>query len=299
MQKVQLILFPYKHQSWQRKVASMNEQEIVLQTPTEDINAPDLYIPLMAFITYTLLRAYASGISDSFHPEIIGMTASSSMVWLIIEIIAIKISLYVINASRYPALLEIVAMSMYKYVGFIVSINIGLLFGHTAFYIALFVFAVSQCVHFVKSMDESLHIDNSQMPNGMGAIGVGSMGSLGGGYGIDGPKTETFGTSRRRTMMLIFGLMQIVLAFIIAKGCLPTNAAAAAAASTSSGGWLGWIFGSSTPSTASTGAVASTQTTSSAASTAAAASASSAAAAGVADSVLAKPSLQPVTDALA
>lgn len=39
--------------------------------PINDENAPDLYIPLMAFITYTLLTGYVKGTKDSFTPEVL------------------------------------------------------------------------------------------------------------------------------------------------------------------------------------------------------------------------------------
>lgn len=41
------------------------------QLPMIDENAPDLYIPLMAFITYVLVTGYAKGTSSSFTPEVL------------------------------------------------------------------------------------------------------------------------------------------------------------------------------------------------------------------------------------
>lgn len=41
------------------------------QTPMLDENAPDLYIPLMAFITYILVTGYAKGTKNSFTPEVL------------------------------------------------------------------------------------------------------------------------------------------------------------------------------------------------------------------------------------
>ena len=35
-----------------------------------DLNAPDLYIPLMAFITFVLLSGYVLGVSGEFTPEV-------------------------------------------------------------------------------------------------------------------------------------------------------------------------------------------------------------------------------------
>lgn len=33
--------------------------------PTHDLNAPDLYIPSMAFVTYILLSGYVYGLQDT------------------------------------------------------------------------------------------------------------------------------------------------------------------------------------------------------------------------------------------
>jgi len=37
--------------------------------PINDENAPDLYIPLMGFITYTLVTSYVKGTKNKFTPE--------------------------------------------------------------------------------------------------------------------------------------------------------------------------------------------------------------------------------------
>ena len=58
--------------------------------PREDINAPDLYIPVMAFVTYILLSAFLSGIQGHFSPEDFSVTASYAFAVVLFEIIAIK-----------------------------------------------------------------------------------------------------------------------------------------------------------------------------------------------------------------
>eukprot|EP00916_Digyalum_oweni_P027224 GHVL01044632.1.p1 GENE.GHVL01044632.1~~GHVL01044632.1.p1 ORF type:complete len:234 (+),score=44.56 GHVL01044632.1:26-727(+) len=51
---------------------------------------PDLYIPLMAFITYILLFGLTRGTVDNFHPEILGSTASCGGVVMILELLVAK-----------------------------------------------------------------------------------------------------------------------------------------------------------------------------------------------------------------
>lgn len=66
--------------------------------PSHDVNAPDLYIPLMAFVTYVILFAnyyllskvlfvaFFMGTQFSFTPDVLGMTASSGFLVLGIEV---------------------------------------------------------------------------------------------------------------------------------------------------------------------------------------------------------------------
>ncbi|TRZ02041.1 hypothetical protein DNTS_024196 [Danionella cerebrum] len=57
MKKLLLLMFPYTHQDWEVRY----HRDTPL-TPRHDVNAPDLYIPTMAFITYVLLAGMALGI---------------------------------------------------------------------------------------------------------------------------------------------------------------------------------------------------------------------------------------------
>jgi hypothetical protein len=44
--------------------------------PRDDVNAPDLYVPLMAFVTYILAVAFIMGANGQFSPELLGNLAS-------------------------------------------------------------------------------------------------------------------------------------------------------------------------------------------------------------------------------
>ena len=52
--KLKLIFFPFRHQQWERSGHADGRP----RAPKEDVNAPDLYIPAMAFATYVLLFGY-------------------------------------------------------------------------------------------------------------------------------------------------------------------------------------------------------------------------------------------------
>uniref|UniRef100_A0A3Q2ZL77 Protein YIF1 n=1 Tax=Kryptolebias marmoratus TaxID=37003 RepID=A0A3Q2ZL77_KRYMA len=57
LKKLMILMFPYTHQDWEVRYHRDSPM-----TPRQDVNAPDLYIPTMAFITYILLAGMALGI---------------------------------------------------------------------------------------------------------------------------------------------------------------------------------------------------------------------------------------------
>jgi hypothetical protein len=43
--------------------------------PSHDENAPDLYLPLMSFITYVVLTSYVKGTNGKFTPEVLSQVS--------------------------------------------------------------------------------------------------------------------------------------------------------------------------------------------------------------------------------
>ena len=56
----------------------------------ERIEYPDLYLPLMSFITYVLLIAFNYGQSANFSPEIFGRTSTKDFAILALYTIVLK-----------------------------------------------------------------------------------------------------------------------------------------------------------------------------------------------------------------
>jgi hypothetical protein len=67
---LQLLLFPFRHSKWSREQAPGAMDEARFGAPVVDINSPDLYIPLMASVTYVLAMGLLNGIGMKFHPEV-------------------------------------------------------------------------------------------------------------------------------------------------------------------------------------------------------------------------------------
>ena len=86
--KLRLIFFPFRHRNWTRLMVSQGETTSAAarkrrplmflpagdgdayRAPRDDINAPDLYIPTMGFVTWVLLSAILLGTRFDFTPEV-------------------------------------------------------------------------------------------------------------------------------------------------------------------------------------------------------------------------------------
>ena len=93
----QRLLFPFALRKWTRltlveavsqsrmgeaaAAAAAAAGPLALAPPVLDENAPDLYIPLMAFITFVLITGLVKGMLNAFHPDVL-VAACSSMLAL-------------------------------------------------------------------------------------------------------------------------------------------------------------------------------------------------------------------------
>nr|XP_006642838.1 PREDICTED: protein YIF1A-like [Lepisosteus oculatus] len=135
-------------------------------TPRHDVNAPDLYIPTMAFITYILLAGMALGIQQRFSPEVLGLCASTALVWIIIEVLALLLSLYLVTVHSDLTTFDLLAYCGYKYVGMILTVLCGLLFGSDGYYVALAWSSCALMYFIVRSL--RMKILSSVSADGMG-----------------------------------------------------------------------------------------------------------------------------------
>ncbi|XP_059941506.1 protein YIF1B isoform X1 [Mesoplodon densirostris] len=145
--KLGLLLFPYLHQDWE-----VQYQQDTPVAPRFDVNAPDLYIPAMAFITYVLVAGLALGTQDRFSPDLLGLQASSALAWLTLEVLAILLGLYLVTVNTDLTTIDLVAFLGYKYVGMIGGVLMGLLFGKIGYYLVLSWCCVSIFVFMIRTL---------------------------------------------------------------------------------------------------------------------------------------------------
>jgi hypothetical protein len=130
VKKLKMVLYPMgekKQQNWMRKSAEEPgyEQSTDIRSkwmlPKDDTCAPDLYIPLMSFLTYVLLHGLYSGMGGSdFSPEVLITAIWRCLVLQLCEVAITMAGLSFINGSI--PFLDVFAYTGYKYVGLCVGI---------------------------------------------------------------------------------------------------------------------------------------------------------------------------------
>lgn len=91
-----------------------NPQESV--APKDDLNAPDLYIPSMAFVTYILVAGYLLGLQNRFSPEQLGIQSSSALAYLLLEVVIVLIALYLLSINCMLGFFHLISYGGYKFV---------------------------------------------------------------------------------------------------------------------------------------------------------------------------------------
>ncbi|ORZ32626.1 YIF1-domain-containing protein [Catenaria anguillulae PL171] len=151
LNKLRLVLFPFRQSHWHRTIinaptatpaypsphmphnpyapqpmATATPQpsgtpggSLTYRPPREDLLSPDLYIPVMAFVTYVLLIGYELGMRNKFHPRELGMTASTAFFLVLLEILLVKLGCYLFSVTPGAPMLDLVAYAGYKFVGII------------------------------------------------------------------------------------------------------------------------------------------------------------------------------------
>ena len=220
LNKLYILLLPFTHKHWKRQPVDSNEQldqygqpavgaalSSAYKPPSEDVNAPDLYIPTMAFFTYILLMSYAYAATHAertFDPELIGVLASSTLVALLLETALCRFGLYLISADNVPHLLDLLAFLSYKYVHAIVCISLALSGGSGLLYWAVvLVMGGLQGLFMMRTMKRALTpvIDASTLASPAG-------GGMGG------------GAMRSNYLLLIVGALQIVIVAFLVRGAV-------------------------------------------------------------------------------
>lgn len=131
LNKLRLILFPYIQRDWSLKYDHDNPVQ-----PRYDINAPDLYIPTMAYITYVVLAGMVLGFQNRFSPEQLGIQASSALAYSIFELVVYSLTLYIANIPTTLKTLDLLALTGYKYASIVLILLSSIFLRKSGYYIS-------------------------------------------------------------------------------------------------------------------------------------------------------------------
>lgn len=119
--KLKVVLFPFLHRGHWTRITEPVGGRLSYKPPIYDINAPDLYIPLMAFGTYVVLAGFSLGLQGKFTPEALNWLFMKGIVGWFLQVSLLKMSLFSLGGAEAP-LLDIVAYAGYAFAGLCLAV---------------------------------------------------------------------------------------------------------------------------------------------------------------------------------
>jgi protein transport protein YIF1 len=111
--RLQQVLFPW----FKRKSGSSTYDDYTATGLRTSAEGMDLYIPLMAFLTYILAYAVAQGsLANEFHPDLLFSTSMFAFVILLFEVGLIRVASYILGLKSLESFWDQIALSSYKFV---------------------------------------------------------------------------------------------------------------------------------------------------------------------------------------
>jgi hypothetical protein len=159
--KAALLTFSSRQQRAEPQGPEMN---VSYALPHSDENAPDLYLPMMTFVTYVLLCAMVYGSAGKFSPEVLPEVATWCLGFQLLEIMGIRFGFYMMQAP--VAFLDLCAYTGYKHLGLCINMVAGIALdrfgmGKEAYYVS-FVYTASAASFFMlKTMANNIPLVTS------------------------------------------------------------------------------------------------------------------------------------------
>lgn len=177
LQKILLLLFPFRHKKWDRKKhsnspfpngpgAAFAANFSTFSNANDDkrnINDPDLYLPIMAFISFFLLEGAIMGQYGVFHVETLSRFAFWRTLFWIVEALSLRLGFYFFGLDN-VSILDSLAYTGYKFFGIFLIVAFTLFGGSYAFWPIWFYTSISMLYFLVKTLRRtSLHSDDPAM----------------------------------------------------------------------------------------------------------------------------------------
>ncbi|XP_055321733.1 protein YIF1B [Sitodiplosis mosellana] len=214
VRKLILLLFPFHHRDWSLKYDQDNPVQ-----PRYDLNAPDLYIPTMAYITFIVLAGLVMGMQNKFTPSELGVISSSAFAYTLVELIAYWLTLYIFNLSATMKLLDLLAFSGYKFVAINLCILVSIVFKSFGYYLALLYTGFSLCFFLLRTLKAKM------MRESTGAASYDAYGNV---QQADVHTDYSIGRKRKLYFLLFISFAQPLLSFWLSWHLIPSKTVEAA-----------------------------------------------------------------------
>ena len=132
--KLKVVLFPFLHRGHWTRITEPVGGRLSYKPPIYDINAPDLYIPFMAFGTYIILAGFSFGLLGKFSPETLSLQFTRGLAGWFVQVALLKGLVHSIGSGETP-LLDIVAYGGYAFTGLSLSILVRLIWSYSYYFV--------------------------------------------------------------------------------------------------------------------------------------------------------------------
>ncbi|GLT34878.1 hypothetical protein SLA2020_093690 [Shorea laevis] len=152
--KLKVVLFPFLHRGHWTRITEPVGGRLSYKPPLYDINAPDLYIPFMAFGTYVVLAGLSLGLQGKFSPEALNWLFIKGLLGWFLQFMLLKVTLLSLGGGEAP-LLDIVAYGGYSFTGMCLAV-LGRIIWRYSYYFLMPWTCICMGIFLVKTMKRVL-----------------------------------------------------------------------------------------------------------------------------------------------
>ncbi|PPS04535.1 hypothetical protein GOBAR_AA16126 [Gossypium barbadense] len=152
--KLKVVLLPFLHRGHWTRITEPVGGRLSYKPPIYDINAPDLYIPFMAFGTYVVLAGLSLGLQGKFSPEALNWLFVKGLFGWFLQVSLLKVTLLSLGSGEAP-LLDILAYAGYAFTGMCLAV-LGRIIWRYSYYFVMPWACLCMGIFLVKTMKRVL-----------------------------------------------------------------------------------------------------------------------------------------------
>ena len=159
LNKLKLLACPFLHRGSWTRLRDQVEGQFAFKPPRHDVNAPDLYIPVVGFYTYMVATCVCLTYAGNFTPEALGLTFWWAVFAWAGQIVLLKTSFSLISTGQESfqvPWLDLVSYGGYMFVHVALQVLAFSMFGRLVYYGALAWGSLCMGVFLVKTVKRIL-----------------------------------------------------------------------------------------------------------------------------------------------